>query len=196
MDAFEIIFVVVPIVAPPLLTMPGVDPVWLGIMMAVNLQTSYMHPPLGPTYSSWRWRPRDLRSTFTSGSSRLLINAWSLSVADRVLMPPLYGGLRAGRENHAPSWCAQTRDRFKLRLGKARIWVHRCIHRAERGRRRGRAVRYEPPVTTSPIWVGGYRHRRGSACACRVLANGAAVALVARRADRPESADRGAGGRP
>jgi tripartite ATP-independent transporter DctM subunit len=49
MDAFEIIFVVVPIVAPALLTMPGVDPVWLGIMMAVNLQTSYMHPPLGPT---------------------------------------------------------------------------------------------------------------------------------------------------
>ena len=49
MDAFEIIFVVIPIVAPPLLKMPGVDPVWLGIMMAVNLQTSYMHPPLGPT---------------------------------------------------------------------------------------------------------------------------------------------------
>ena len=49
MDAFEIIFVVVPIVAPVLLRMPGVDPVWLGIMMAVNLQTSYMHPPLGPT---------------------------------------------------------------------------------------------------------------------------------------------------
>jgi len=49
MDAFEIIFVVVPIVAPPLLKMPGVDPVWLGIMIAVNLQTSYMHPPLGPT---------------------------------------------------------------------------------------------------------------------------------------------------
>ena len=49
MDAFEIIFVVVPIVAPPLLTMPGIDPVWLGVLMAVNLQTSYMHPPLGPT---------------------------------------------------------------------------------------------------------------------------------------------------
>jgi TRAP-type mannitol/chloroaromatic compound transport system permease large subunit len=39
----------VPIVAPALLKMPGVDPVWLGIMIAVNLQTSYMHPPLGPT---------------------------------------------------------------------------------------------------------------------------------------------------
>jgi tripartite ATP-independent transporter DctM subunit len=48
MDAFEIIFVVVPIVAPPLLLM-GADPIWLGVMMAVNLQTSYMHPPLGPT---------------------------------------------------------------------------------------------------------------------------------------------------
>jgi tripartite ATP-independent transporter DctM subunit len=49
MDAFEIIFVVVPIVAPVLLQMPGVNPVWLGMMMAVNLQTSYMHPPLGAT---------------------------------------------------------------------------------------------------------------------------------------------------
>ncbi|RDV03440.1 TRAP transporter large permease [Undibacter mobilis] len=49
MDAFEIIFVVVPIVAPALLKLPGIDPIWLGIMIAVNLQTSYMHPPLGPT---------------------------------------------------------------------------------------------------------------------------------------------------
>jgi len=49
MDAFEIIFVVVPIVGPVLLQMPGVDPVWLGILIALNLQTSYMHPPLGPT---------------------------------------------------------------------------------------------------------------------------------------------------
>jgi tripartite ATP-independent transporter DctM subunit len=49
MDAFEIIFVVVPIVAPALLAMPRVDPIWLGILIAVNLQTSYMHPPLGTT---------------------------------------------------------------------------------------------------------------------------------------------------
>jgi tripartite ATP-independent transporter DctM subunit len=49
MDAFEIIFVVIPIVGPALLRMPGIDPVWFGIMIAVNQQTSYMHPPLGPT---------------------------------------------------------------------------------------------------------------------------------------------------
>lgn len=49
MDAFEIIFVVVPIVAPALLQLPGVDPVWLAVLIALNLQTSYIHPPLGPT---------------------------------------------------------------------------------------------------------------------------------------------------
>lgn len=46
LDFIEIIFVVVPIVAPILLMM-GVDPVWLGVMMAVNLQTSFLTPPFG-----------------------------------------------------------------------------------------------------------------------------------------------------
>lgn len=46
LDFIEITFVVVPLVAPALLTM-GVDPVWLGIMLAVNLQTSFLTPPFG-----------------------------------------------------------------------------------------------------------------------------------------------------
>ena len=46
LDFIEITFVVVPIVAPVLLTM-GVDPVWLGIMLAINLQTSFLTPPFG-----------------------------------------------------------------------------------------------------------------------------------------------------
>jgi TRAP-type mannitol/chloroaromatic compound transport system permease large subunit len=45
-DFIEIIFVVVPIVAPVLLAL-GVDPVWLGVMIAVNLQTSFLTPPFG-----------------------------------------------------------------------------------------------------------------------------------------------------
>ena len=45
-DFIEIVFVVVPVVAPVLLTM-GVDPVWLGVMMAINLQTSFLTPPFG-----------------------------------------------------------------------------------------------------------------------------------------------------
>jgi tripartite ATP-independent transporter DctM subunit len=46
LDFIEITFVVVPIVAPILLAM-GLDPVWLGIMIALNLQTSFLTPPFG-----------------------------------------------------------------------------------------------------------------------------------------------------
>jgi tripartite ATP-independent transporter DctM subunit len=49
LDFFEIAFIIVPVVAPVLLRMEGVDPVWLGVMIAINLQTSFMHPPLGAT---------------------------------------------------------------------------------------------------------------------------------------------------
>jgi len=46
LDFIEITFVVVPIVAPILLAM-GLDPIWLGIMIAINLQTSFLTPPFG-----------------------------------------------------------------------------------------------------------------------------------------------------
>jgi TRAP-type mannitol/chloroaromatic compound transport system permease large subunit len=46
LDFFEIIFVVVPIVGPILLKM-GLDPIWLGVMIAMNLQTSFLTPPFG-----------------------------------------------------------------------------------------------------------------------------------------------------
>ena len=46
LDFIEITFVVVPIIAPVLLQM-DINPIWLGIMMAVNLQTSFLTPPFG-----------------------------------------------------------------------------------------------------------------------------------------------------
>ncbi|NNF62261.1 MAG: TRAP transporter large permease subunit [Gammaproteobacteria bacterium] len=46
LDFIEITFVVVPIVGPALLAM-GLDPVWLGVMIAINLQTSFLTPPFG-----------------------------------------------------------------------------------------------------------------------------------------------------
>lgn len=46
LDFIEITFVVVPIVGPALLAM-DIDPVWLGIMIAINLQTSFLTPPFG-----------------------------------------------------------------------------------------------------------------------------------------------------
>lgn len=46
LDFMEITFIVVPIVAPILILM-GADPIWLGVMFAVNLQTSFLSPPFG-----------------------------------------------------------------------------------------------------------------------------------------------------
>ncbi len=46
LDFIEITYVVVPVVAPVLLMM-GVDPIWLGIMIAINLQTAFLTPPFG-----------------------------------------------------------------------------------------------------------------------------------------------------
>ena len=46
LDFIEIIFIVVPVVGPVLIMM-GLDPIWLGVMIAVNLQTSFLTPPFG-----------------------------------------------------------------------------------------------------------------------------------------------------
>ncbi|WP_395009218.1 TRAP transporter large permease [Devosia sp.] len=46
LDTFEIIFIVIPITAPVLLTL-GIDPIWLGVAVGVNLQTSFLTPPFG-----------------------------------------------------------------------------------------------------------------------------------------------------
>lgn len=46
LDTLEIIFIVLPITAPILLKL-GLDPLWIGVMVGVNLQTSFLTPPLG-----------------------------------------------------------------------------------------------------------------------------------------------------
>lgn len=46
LDTFEIIFIVIPITAPVLLNL-GVDPLWLGVLVGMNLQTSFLTPPFG-----------------------------------------------------------------------------------------------------------------------------------------------------
>jgi tripartite ATP-independent transporter DctM subunit len=46
LDFIEITFVVVPIVGPVLMAM-GLNPIWLGVMIALNLQTSFLTPPFG-----------------------------------------------------------------------------------------------------------------------------------------------------
>ena len=46
LDFIEICYVIIPLVAPPLLMM-GFEPVWLAILFAINLQTSFLTPPFG-----------------------------------------------------------------------------------------------------------------------------------------------------
>ena len=63
LDFIEITFVVVPLIAPALLQM-GFDPIWLGIMIAVNLQTSFLTPPFGFALFYLRGvAPRSLKTT-------------------------------------------------------------------------------------------------------------------------------------
>ena len=46
LDFIEIIYIVVPVIVPPL-TLMGADPVWIAVLIAVNLQTSFLTPPFG-----------------------------------------------------------------------------------------------------------------------------------------------------
>ncbi len=46
LDFFELAFIVVPLLAPVAATM-GIDPIWFGVLLAMNMQTSFMHPPFG-----------------------------------------------------------------------------------------------------------------------------------------------------
>ena len=46
LDFFEIVFIVVPMLVPVMRSL-GIDPIWFGLLLCVNMQTSFMHPPFG-----------------------------------------------------------------------------------------------------------------------------------------------------
>ena len=62
LDTFEIIFIVMPIFAPPLIMM-GADPLWLGVASAIVLQTSYLTPPFGYAIFFLKGAVSDLKLT-------------------------------------------------------------------------------------------------------------------------------------
>ena len=46
LDFFEIAFIVVPLLAPVAIKL-GIDPIWFGVLLGINMQTSFLHPPFG-----------------------------------------------------------------------------------------------------------------------------------------------------
>ncbi|MDH3562663.1 MAG: TRAP transporter large permease subunit, partial [Gammaproteobacteria bacterium] len=46
LDFFEIAFIVVPLLAPAAVAL-GIDPIWFGVLLGINMQTSFLHPPFG-----------------------------------------------------------------------------------------------------------------------------------------------------
>ena len=64
LDFIEIVFVVVPIVGPAILMNEGISPVWFAIMIAVNIQTSFLTPPFGFALFYLRGvAPREVKTT-------------------------------------------------------------------------------------------------------------------------------------
>ncbi len=82
-DFIQIIFVMTPIVAPVLLAM-GADPIWLAIMMAVNLQTSFLTPPFG--FALFYLRGVAPREVKTSDIYRGIVPFVGLQIAMLILL--------------------------------------------------------------------------------------------------------------
>ena len=70
LDTFEIIFIMVPVFGPPLILL-GCDPLWLGVMVAINLQTSSSPRPSAPRCSTCAAPPRPRSAPRTSGSGSI-----------------------------------------------------------------------------------------------------------------------------
>ena len=93
LDFIEITFMVVPLVGPILLSM-GLDPIWLGIMIAVNLQTSFLTPPFG--FSLFYLRgvaPKEIPTSAIYRGALPFIGIQVIGLAIIVLFPEVVTGM-------------------------------------------------------------------------------------------------------
>ncbi len=89
LDTFEIIFIVVPITAPVLFMM-DVDPIWLGVIIAVNLQTSFLTPPFGFSLVYLRSvAPGSVRTTQIYRGAAPFVALQALVIALLIIFPEL-----------------------------------------------------------------------------------------------------------
>jgi TRAP-type mannitol/chloroaromatic compound transport system permease large subunit len=93
LDSLEIIFLVVPIAMPPLLFL-GVDPIWVAVLTAVNLQTSFLVPPFGFALFFLRGvAPRTVKTTDIYRGALPFIAIQLLALALLWWAPPIATGL-------------------------------------------------------------------------------------------------------
>ncbi|MFN3587254.1 MAG: TRAP transporter large permease subunit, partial [Moraxellaceae bacterium] len=88
-DFFEIAFIAVPLLAPVAHKL-GIDPVWFGVMLAMNLQTSFLTPPFG--FSLFYLRsvaPPDVRTAAIYKGVLPFIALQALMVAMLMVFPHL-----------------------------------------------------------------------------------------------------------
>ena len=91
LDFFEIAFIVVPLLMPIALKL-GIDPIWFGVMLAVNMQTSFMHPPFG--FSLFYLRsvaPPEIRTTDIYWGAIPFLMIQLVMVAMIIAFPELVG---------------------------------------------------------------------------------------------------------
>jgi tripartite ATP-independent transporter DctM subunit len=91
LDFFEIAFIVVPLLLPVALKL-GIDPIWFGVMLAVNMQTSFIHPPFG--FSLFYLKsvaPPEIRTTDIYRGAIPFLMIQLLMVAMVIAFPELVG---------------------------------------------------------------------------------------------------------
>jgi len=89
LDFFEIAFIVLPLIAP-VANRLGIDMVWLSVIIAVNLQTSFMHPPFGlALYNLRSVAPRSISTASIYWGAVPFIGIQFLVVVLLILFPKL-----------------------------------------------------------------------------------------------------------
>ncbi|WP_290690916.1 MULTISPECIES: TRAP transporter large permease [unclassified Haematobacter] len=99
LDFFEIAFIVVPMLAPVAHSL-GIDLVWFGVLLCINLQTSFMHPPFGFALFYLRSvAPRTVKTTDIYMGAIPWLIMQLLLVAIVIFWPELVTGLLPGQNN-------------------------------------------------------------------------------------------------
>jgi tripartite ATP-independent transporter DctM subunit len=92
LDFFEIAFIVVPLLAPVAAKL-GIDPIWFGVLLGLNMQTSFLHPPFGFALFYLRSvAPKSVRTTDIYWGALPFLGIQLLMVAVVLVFPGLVGG--------------------------------------------------------------------------------------------------------